>query len=57
MKALVVNALGRGFDLEDVGIATPIGREPFLPRKVNEGVHTCLQLTGNGHGEAMNEVA
>ena len=27
MKALVVNALGRGFDLEDVDIAAPIGRE------------------------------
>ena len=27
MKGLVVNALGRGFDLEDVDIAAPIGRE------------------------------
>jgi hypothetical protein len=24
---------------------------------VNEGVHTCLQLTGIGHGEEMSEVA
>src|ERR1700722_15519690 len=30
MKALVVNALGRGFDFEDVGIATPIGREVLV---------------------------
>ena len=26
MKALVVNALGRGFDFEDIQIATPLGR-------------------------------
>jgi hypothetical protein len=26
MKALVLNALGRGFDVEDVDIAAPIGR-------------------------------
>jgi hypothetical protein len=30
MKALVVNALGRGFDLEDVDIAAPIGREVLV---------------------------
>jgi hypothetical protein len=30
MKALVLNALGRGFDFEDVDIAAPIGRE--VPR-------------------------
>jgi hypothetical protein len=27
MKALVVNALGRGFDLEDVDVAQSISRE------------------------------
>jgi hypothetical protein len=27
VKALVLNGLGRGFDLEDVGIAAPTGRE------------------------------
>jgi hypothetical protein len=27
MKALVVNALGQGFDLEDIDIAAPMGRE------------------------------
>ena len=26
MKALVLNALGRGFDFEDVDIAAPLGR-------------------------------
>ena len=30
MKALVVNALGRGFDFEDVDIAAPIGREVLI---------------------------
>jgi hypothetical protein len=30
--------------------------DPFLPRRVNEGVYTCLQLTGIGHGEEMSEV-
>ena len=30
MKALVVNALDRGFDLEDVDIAAPIGREVLV---------------------------
>src|ERR1700745_2346070 len=30
MKALVVNALSRGFDFEDVEIATPIGREVLV---------------------------
>jgi S-(hydroxymethyl)glutathione dehydrogenase/alcohol dehydrogenase len=30
MKALVLNAVGRGFDLEDVDIATPLGREVLI---------------------------
>jgi S-(hydroxymethyl)glutathione dehydrogenase / alcohol dehydrogenase len=30
MKALVVNALGRGFDFEDIQIATPLGREVLV---------------------------
>jgi Zn-dependent alcohol dehydrogenase len=30
MKALVVNALGRGFDVEDVEIAPPKGREVLV---------------------------
>ena len=30
MKALVVNTLGRGFDLEDVDIAAPFGREVLV---------------------------
>jgi Zn-dependent alcohol dehydrogenase len=30
MKALVLNAIGRGFELEDVDIAQPIGREVLV---------------------------
>jgi Zn-dependent alcohol dehydrogenase len=30
VKALVLNALGRGFDFEDVDIAAPIGREVLV---------------------------
>ena len=30
MKALVVNALVRGFDFEDIQIATPTGREVLV---------------------------
>ena len=30
MKALVVNAVGRPFDFEDVQIAEPIGREVLV---------------------------
>jgi len=30
MKALVLNALGHGFDFEDVEIAAPVGREVLV---------------------------
>jgi hypothetical protein len=30
MKALVLNALGRGFDFEDVDIAAPMGPEVLV---------------------------
>ena len=39
MKALVVNALGRGFDFEDVDIASPIGRE---------GLQSLIRLMESG---------
>src|SRR5580692_1189193 len=42
MKALIVNALGRGFDLEDVGIATPIGREVLVNVQAAGLCHTDL---------------
>jgi S-(hydroxymethyl)glutathione dehydrogenase/alcohol dehydrogenase len=42
MKALVVNALGRGFDLEDVEIAAPIGREVLIDVQASGLCHTDL---------------
>src|SRR6476660_818417 len=42
MKALVLNALGRGFDLEDVDIATPIGREVLVDVRASGLCHTDL---------------
>jgi S-(hydroxymethyl)glutathione dehydrogenase / alcohol dehydrogenase len=42
MKALVVNALGHGFDVEDVDIAAPIGREVLVDVKASGLCHTDL---------------
>jgi hypothetical protein len=42
MKALVVNALGRGFDLEDVDSAAPIGREVLVNVQASGLSHTDL---------------
>src|ERR1700719_3304362 len=42
MKALVVNALGRGFDFEDVDIAAPIGREVLVDVQAAGLCHTDL---------------
>jgi S-(hydroxymethyl)glutathione dehydrogenase/alcohol dehydrogenase len=42
MKALVVNALGRGFDLEDVEIASPRGREALVTVQASGLCHTDL---------------
>lgn len=42
MKALVVNALDRGFDLEDVDIALPIGREVLVDVQASGLCHTDL---------------
>ncbi len=42
MKALVVNALGRGFDLEDVEIAAPLGREVLIEVHASGLCHTDL---------------
>ena len=42
MKALVVNTLGRGFDLEDVDIAAPIGREVLIDVRASGLCHTDL---------------
>jgi S-(hydroxymethyl)glutathione dehydrogenase/alcohol dehydrogenase len=42
MKALVVNSLGGGFDLEDVQVAAPIGREVLLDVQASGLCHTDL---------------
>ncbi len=42
MKALVLNALGRGFDLEDIDIAAPIGREVLVEVRASGLCHTDL---------------
>ena len=40
MKALVVNALGHGFDFEDIEIGTPIGREVLVDPQASGLCHT-----------------
>jgi len=40
MKAIVVNALGRGFDLEDIDIAAPMAREVLVEVKAAGLCHT-----------------
>ncbi len=42
MKALVVNALGQGFDFEEVVIAAPIGREVLVNVQASGLCHTDL---------------
>ena len=42
MKALVVNKLGGGFDLEDIDIAAPMGREVLVDVQASGLCHTDL---------------
>ena len=42
MKALVVNALRRGFDLEEIGIAAPMEREVLIDVQASGLCHTDL---------------
>jgi S-(hydroxymethyl)glutathione dehydrogenase/alcohol dehydrogenase len=42
MKALVVNELGGGFDLDDVQIAAPMGREVLVDVQASGLCHTDL---------------
>jgi S-(hydroxymethyl)glutathione dehydrogenase/alcohol dehydrogenase len=42
MKALVLNALGHGFDVEDVDIAAPRGREVLVDVQASGLCHTDL---------------
>src|SRR6266481_2869059 len=42
MKALVLNALGHGFDFEDVDIAAPMGRDVLVNVQASGPCHTDL---------------
>ena len=42
MKALVLNAVGRGFELEDVDLAAPVGREVLVEVRASGLCHTDL---------------
>ena len=42
MKAVVLNALGHGFDFEDVEIASPIGSEVLVDVQASGRCHTDL---------------
>jgi hypothetical protein len=44
MKALVLNAVGRGFDLDDVDIAAPMGREALVDVRASGLCHTDLTI-------------
>src|SRR5437773_3820707 len=50
MKALVLNALGRGFDLDEVDIASPTGREVLVDVQASGLCHTDLLF-------AMHDIA
>ena len=45
MKALVLNAIGHGFDYEDIDIATPIGHEVLVEASVRAGHKDLLFAT------------
>ena len=47
MKALVLNAVGRGFDFEDVDISAPIGREVLVDVRASGLCHTDLLFATN----------
>ncbi len=48
MKALVLNALGRGFDFEDVDIAVPIGATDVIDSTKTEPVEAVRDLLPGG---------
>ena len=47
MKALVLNAVSRGFEFEDVEIAAPIGREVLVDVKASGLCHTDMLFAAN----------
>jgi S-(hydroxymethyl)glutathione dehydrogenase/alcohol dehydrogenase len=47
MKALVLNAVGGGFDLDDVDIAAPTGREVLVDVRASGLCHTDLTIANH----------
>ena len=52
MRAAVVNALGRGFDVEDLEIDEPIGREVLVDVKASGLCHSDLHFATSDFGMA-----
>ena len=48
MKALVSNAVGSGFDLEDVDLAAPVGHEVLVDVRASGLCHTDLTIANHG---------
>ena len=48
MKALVLDAVGRGFDLDEVDIAAPMGREVLVDVRASGLCHTDLTVANHG---------
>ena len=58
MKALVLNAVGHGFDVENVDIAPPIGREVLVDVQASGLCHTDLLFaTHDCHGFGLGGFA
>jgi hypothetical protein len=51
VKALVLNALGRGFGFENIDIAMPVGREVLVDVKASGLCHTDLLLATHDIGK------
>lgn len=52
MRAAVVNAFGGGFDIEDIDIADPLGREVLVDVKASGLCHSDLHFAQNDFGMA-----
>lgn len=52
MRAAVVNGLGQGFDIEDIDIAEPIGREVLVDVKASGLCHSDLHFATTDFGMA-----
>jgi hypothetical protein len=57
MKALVVNALRGGFDLEDIDIAAPIGREFLIDVTASGHTSEVMQFRVGDHLVATRDTA